>query len=271
MIRIDSQKKLHKARRKIEFCYLCGKSLPSRRSREWKRGVTNEHVIPKSLLRESPSNPRDSWRVVLDVHSACEKSAKQKGDELLALLHKINTIPPSEWPKTGRIRKLGFAPAVFEMPDGTGVPAMTNAARIIRGAWNWIRGLHAVLYSEFIPHEMTCTVLPPVPAYDTKPGGAPHEETDFFSLAVRKLAALGLEGGSWDGIVALGGQLRYACRWFAHQEATAREQWCCLWVLVLPDVLEWSRSVLPVGQERPWHGGYITGECPRDATIIEPK
>lgn len=141
---------------------------------------------------------------------------------------------------------------------------MTNAQDVILAVWIWIRGLHAALYNEFLPDDDAITVLPPAPAYSVEEGGSSPEVWDAYSHTILMFVELARNHGVGDGVV--GRQLLYACVWFHDEAADDTHRWRCNWLLDFPGVLEWSQSVLPRGEERPWHGSYTVPHRPNGAS-----
>ena len=60
----------------------------------------------------------------------------------------------------------------------------------------------------------------------------------------------------------------YRCTW--HRMPTDHKVggYTCFWGLLFPGILEWSRTVLGQGQERPWHGYYSLSQLPDGASVL---
>ena len=266
--RIVNQADSRAARRAIGFCYLCGRSLPARGDKGRRRAITGEHVVPRALLGDTPGRDADKWTIVLDVHSECERKNKQPVDHLMNLLQTMNITPVPEWPDFGHLRGLGLKPLLLVAPDGrSAVPVFSNARELIQGAWNWVRGLHAALYSEYLPASSKHSVLPPVPAFSSS-GGISMLEAEGMSFVSRGAVDLAIKHDKWDGIDAWGRRLRYRCVWKHLPAEFGGPSWFCCWALLFPGVLEWSRTVLPQGHERPWHGLYSRRVLPTGASHL---
>lgn len=263
--RVLTQSEMQEARSHIDFCYVCGNPLPQR-GPGFRKQVVGEHVVPRNLLGQPPR--RDAWAVVLDMHPACEETAKRVDDDLLSVLQKINTNDRADWPDAGHVRNLDFEMVVATIGDGSrGIPAFGNAEPVLKGAWTWIRGLHAALYGEFLPAEADHCAFPSVPACSTT-GGITMQDAEEHGFVCREAVRLGVRRGKWDGVVAWGSRLSYRCVWKHVPPEYGGPTWFCFWGLLFPGVLEWSRTVLPPGHERPWRGHYASTILPNRASIL---
>jgi hypothetical protein len=201
----------------------------------------------------------------LDVHKACETKHKQPVDHLLNLLQTMNITPVPAWPDSGHLHRLNLRPLILVAPNGrNAVPVFGNAREVIQGAWTWVRGLHAALYSEYLPENANPCVLPPVPAFSST-GGVTMQEAEGMSFVCRGAVDLAIKHNKWDGVSAWGNRLRYRCVWTYLPPEFGDPLWSCCWALLFPGVLEWSRTVLPAGAERPWHGMYTCRALPAGA------
>jgi hypothetical protein len=272
MIRISSQNEMQVACRAVRFCYLCGEPLPARNQQDRKL-VCREHVIPKTLLGDPPLDRVQRWPVKLDVHKGCDKKYKAGTDDLAALLHCINVHPKEQWPKPKHIQRLGLSLVrVHSLLGGPSLPAFGNAQKPVSAVWMWVRGIHAALYREYLPESAPHTILAPVPGFNASAGPSALRQTVERSAIVRAPVEYGVRTGRADGLSAWGGQVSYECVWFPPVDEHCGDVWACFWGLIFPGVSTWSRTVLPPGQECPWHGLYTTNCLPDGATVLElPK
>lgn len=272
--RITSQKKMRQIRGEIQFCYLCGEELPARDKSGCRQQVTGEHVIPRSLLGDVPKDSTQAWAVELTVHRSCEQSRKQHVDHWLKLLQEIHVKPPRQWAGPGHLRNLPVYPSQVTHPDtGDVLPAFSGCSVLLDGVWQWIRGIHAALYREFLPSDVRHRVLPPVPACNNQGNGPTLEETERFSQVTLAAVSLAESLDKWDGIAAWGGAMQYRCVWWQRRQpgVTAGTDWTCFWTLTFPLVDEWSRQVLQPGSERPWHGAYSQKSRPSSAAWLRSE
>lgn len=239
--RIGTQKGMRVARSNIDFCYICGRPLPPR-GPGFKKQTIGEHVVPRNLLGEAP--PKNAWAVELDVHRRCEQTTKSIDDTLLSLLQKISTTDASEWPDAGYVRQLDFEMVALTSTDNSyAVPAFGNADRVLKGAWTWIRGLHAALYQAHLSANRYHREHPPVPAFGTADEGIPLDVAEQFSAICGFAIGVGIRCGKWDGIDAWGGRMRYRCVWKKAPEKIKETKWLCTWGLMFPGVLEEHKGV----------------------------
>jgi len=259
--RITSQKAMQMARRSMHACYLCGENLPPRNTLEFKTMVMGEHVVAREALNASPSRPQDRWAIELDVHKCCEGERKEQSDHLLKLARDLHSKPPEEWPSS-HVRKCAIKPSALVLPmAGSFVPMLSGFEKLSAGMWTWIRGLHAALYNRAISPATNWSVFPPVPTLTERARSdlAMRERTAAWLLrVVRKAVA----AERWDGIIAWGGAVDYRCVWYHEQLNDQRDRWVCCWGLIIPGVLDWSRTVLG-NNYRPWLGYYTVSEPPR--------
>ena len=225
--------------------------------------------MPRSLLGNAPKNQSEAWAVKLDVHEKCEQADKQKVDHWLKLFQQIHVQPSHKWAKPGQLKNMSIHPAQIIQSHMSGaVPVFTGCSELLQGVWQWVRGLHAALYLEFLPSDTWHCPFPPVPACSTQNNGPTLEETETMSYIVLSRICLAKSHDKWDGITAWNDTMQYKCVWW---QCTAGEKtrWICFWTLSYPHLTEWSRQVLHAGSERPWHGCYASKSRPKDSTVLE--
>lgn len=267
--RILSQNEMQHIRRAIDFCYICGSPLPARGEQSRRREVIGEHVVPRVLLSSEPNDQRDRWGVELDVHSCCEQANKQDIDHWLKMLQQMHNEAKEDWPKPGHIRNMPLVPGlVFDALSGSAFPGFSGLGDLFDGVWRWVSGLHVALYGQYLPSATWHLVLPPVPACCSDPSGPSLEDTETQSRLTRKTIERAVAMDKWDGITAWGGALQYRCVWWQLHRPNTDPKWVCFWTLSFPGLEEWSRLVLPAGEDRPWHGSYVLDDHPADASCL---
>ena len=266
--RILNQSQMQEARRSIAFCYLCGQSLPPSGPGRRKL-VTGEHIIPRTFLGPPPSKAAERWSAELDVHRLCEQTNKQRVDHWLKILQDIHNKPASDWPKPGHIRSMPGRPGVSFLPGASGpIPAFSGLLDVFDGVKQWIQGLHACLYHAYLWPDIHHLVLPPVPAFSSEPSGPPLQATEGQSQCTRTLVELATSKDKWNGLIAWGSAIQYRCVWWQCAALAGRPDWICFWTLRFPGVEDWSRHILGVGNERPWHGYYVLEKPPQAGGIL---
>lgn len=270
--RILFQKKMEDTRRSIAFCYLCGEDLPPCNKPGVRQQIIGEHVIPRALLGDVPKNQSETWAIKLDVHRQCEQLRKQKVDHWLKLLQEMHIKPNHKWAKLGHIYNMPLRPSqVILSRMRNAVPAFTGCSELFQGVWQWIRGLHAALYLQFLPEEIWHCSYPPVPACSSQNDGPTLEETETQSYLILSNIGLAESLDKWDGITAWSGAVQYRCVWWQCTASTEKRKWICFWTLSFPHLTEWSLQVLPVGSERPWHGYYASVSRPNEAAFLDKE
>lgn len=259
---------MQRARRAIEFCYLCGQRLPAKGQRR-NSLITREHVIPQIMLGPRPTAEQDRWSLILDVHQDCERVIKQGNDHILKLVQQMHIEPLEDWPKLEQLRALPMRRSVLYDPStGMSVPTFTDCPGLFECVWTWVLGLHASLYGTFLNRDTWHLLFPPVKIGSSQIGGWTVKETEFQSSIIRDVLAHAEKIDKWDGISAWGSAVEYKCVWWRVPKEGLELKWLCYWTLLMPGVLEWSRRVQGVGDERPWHGYYACSEKPSQAALI---
>jgi|GEM_PF-5258197 len=260
---------MNDARLDVDFCYLCGGSLPLKRKR-LRHLRSAEHVIPRAILGDEPRNRRDAWPVILDVHRECEYSIKMKVDNLIDIMGKMFTLPVEEWPRRGELRRLNMEPALLQIAKNLpSIPVMSNIEPLITGVWTWIRGFHAAMYCRHMSEDVNHTIFPPVPAFNAENEALNMKNAEFLSKIIRDAVQVGIQESCWDGIDAWGGGIKYRAVWYHFGDRLVRDN-PCFWTLSVPGTHKWSRGVMKEGYERPWHGVYKLEETPRNAACVGP-
>lgn len=244
-VRILKQAEMHRSRRRVDFCYLCGKDLSDQ---------SRDHVIPINLLRLINIEPeRDKWPVILDVHTDCHER-KSAVDNWLVPLHRMHLQPPPAGTRrSDHIPKTVFPGMMGDFPVLRG----GYGAAYCKGVWTWIRGLHTAIYGEFLPKECEQWVLPPTLAWNEKTGLS-QEYVETLSVMIRGTVDSAVLRDAWDGITTWDDKVQYRCTW-RHIDG---DRWRCCWTLDgLPYPVLFSYGI----SERPWHG-YYCSTCPAGAS-----
>lgn len=268
--RITSQKEMQEARRKVSFCFLCGQALPKRGPKGHGEKTLGEHVIPRTLLGSPPSQPPDRWSIVLDVHEQCEQKDKQHVDHWIQMLQQMHVESKDRWPTQGHIRGMRLVPRILvDAVSGNAHPAFEGLDKLLDGVRQWVAGFHAAVYGEPLMGAEGRLVLPPVPAASTNPNGMTFSDVETQSYLTRLVVSRAVERDKWEGVTAWGERLQYRCVWWRPRRNDGPPAWVCFWTLMFPGVDTWSRQILGVGNERPWHGHYTVTHRPPESTALE--
>jgi hypothetical protein len=284
-VRILSQADMNIARRVVSgtgystgdaasdgFCYICGRRLPPRAERSKRRALTStEHVIPKALLGRLPTNPRNQWAITLPVHRSCEAKKKRERDEALKAVHAILKFPRDEWAMQDVTAMKRFMRPPVKSESGEAMAVLGDVKFLLDGIWTWLRGIHAVLYGQYLSSQTHFQVMSPLPGYQQKSRTPLHKQSQDEQLRsntiLRSLVAAS-RIDSWDGFSLRDNQVQYMCLWHLPHAKDIRQcgRAMCFWALDFPGVYELSASMQrPV----PWRGTYsIYVEKPACAAIL---
>ena len=265
-MRITTQSAMNRARARVRFCYLCGGQLCAPDSKRHQSKLQIEHVLPKSLYPAGSPENSARWPVTLYVHPACDQRDKGRGDDVLRLLHRFATSHMTgDRLSAGAFRRLDMRPAQIRTPRGL-VCGLDGIDRLCEFAWQWVRGLHAALYGECLPHVVKHEVFPPAPIAVAKDMSLDGK----LSPAVWAKVARAESADTWDGIECWGGAVRYHCLWFQPPLAHTGDPagWICAWTLVYPYALDWSATMMLPGREFGWHGCYVLSALPAGAAVV---
>lgn len=273
-IRICTEAESEQSRREIDFCYICGKRLPTRDSAQWKSDVDRDHIVPVSKLGDAPSS--GAWAPILDCHKECNKLKNKSGDEAASLLHKIQTLAPSEWPK--QVRSLDLEPVTLSdkawSRDRT---ALGVDARVYNATWYWVRGLHAILYRQYLSDRMPFVPLAPAP--EGRSGVLSRytgrvqspvsvQKTARYKSTVLATVMAASDAGTWDGIVAWDGRLEYIVTWLPKRigKHIGKRMAIASWILNFAGLLAYAHGT--EWKDTPWLGSYRTPRPPKQRQTV---
>lgn len=178
------------------FCYLCGEPL------DGPAPVNRDHCPPKGFF--APDD-RENFPIILPTHEACNNRWKG-ADEIIGILTDALHIrkKSTDLKRTRKIDaqlvKLGENEAAMV----TNLPISPMVARIVRG-------MHSLLYKEFLPINTKSKFHIPLPEADadTKSMIMPLDQSFTFSGVIRKA----LLTKTADVVRAYNGKFKYACAW----------------------------------------------------------
>lgn len=192
---ISSQKQL-RSHGTPAFCYLCGEKLDGQGS------INRDHCPPKGLFAHAD---RENFPIILPTHESCNNSWKE-ADELIGIitdaLHSRKKSQDSAYTSRLETEFVGFGES--HAASVSNLPLAPMAARIVRG-------MHALLYKEFLPVKVKSKFHIPLPEaeIDTKRMLLPLEQTFTFSGVLRKA----LLSKTADVVRAYNNKFKYACTW----------------------------------------------------------
>lgn len=177
------------------FCYLCGGALVG-------ADVDRDHCPPKGFF--SPAD-RINFPIILPTHRTCNNGWNE-ADEIVGIvadaLHERRKS--SDLDVTRRIEAYSIPFNNKEVAGVTNVPLLPTAKRIVRG-------MHSLLYQNFLPQGIRETMHIPLPEADMATGRfvQPLDQSFAFGAAIRRA----LLTNSADTVTAYNGKFRYACLW----------------------------------------------------------
>lgn|GEM_PF-2978104 len=262
------------AGRKSSLCYLCGSALPPK-GPGFKANTSIEHIIPKSLLGTPPEGTDTPVPFTATVHRVCDSKYKRKFDELYGIFNKINSsdfdsIPKSDIPI---VQKLFEAGSGWQNHDA--IPMLGGANLLEHAVWTWIRGLHSLLHSSFVPLSMARSICFPAPVIDAEQhlsiDEQIHNQEQQRSLSAMALVVAGQVGHlnsarAWNNTVA------FANAWFSPGASLKKRMkrnslhgsWpICYWALRTPGLNSWKTDI--PGAARYWFGQYKMPTTPSNA------
>lgn len=206
--------------------------------------VNDDHVLPRALRGPPPKS--QAWSPILDVHKSCHKRKNLAGEEVAALLHKIKTLPPSQWPP--QIKSLRLKPIrVFNPLTAETEYALAGVESIRQAAWAWVRGMHSLVYRQFLPDINPRIMFAPGPEIRATKILAPPGDA-FYGAAVAEqveakeaiLTGLGAayRARAFDGIRAWGGNCEYVSVWVQQPDTDGMA--ICLWALNFSGLLSYA-------------------------------
>lgn len=216
-VQLLTQRDFQKAQR-LPFCYLCGKPLPVA-----KRERSREHVMQTTLFLEPDREPA----LILFAHKDCNTKESANDQEMGQLVGLLNGIRPN-------VDHYKLNLEVQPAPKGGETLVLTGLdfQGMIR---RWLRGFHAALYKEPLPHVGAFSTHPPLPSGTLEgdqlrpdPIHPAHEK--YAEVLKRNRAASNL-----DSIVCRNGKCRYECVW---ARADGGNPWLCIFCL---DIYDWVR------------------------------
>jgi len=273
-IQLLTQNDVRQARERVKFCYLCGSLLDSGRG---KKSLSEEHVVPRSLLRLDDSVPiPDRFPVILDTHLKCDAESKSKNDNVVAAFHSLHSIPQEKWGK----RRLNQIKAMIreEVRDEYGqLLPLIDAQQIVSAGIDWVRGMHALLYNSFLPSRRDMHFVDtPLPGMMSKHRSGDlitydelalnNQEVDQHRWVLDSVISKARARGILDSVEAWGGKLKYECVWLnyvtpklrASKKNTLRAS--CFWSLHHPGIEEVVKEV--DGGRSSWSGMYLYYQAP---------
>jgi hypothetical protein len=193
-LNISTQKQL-RIHGQPAFCYLCGGALAG-------ADVDRDHCPPKGFFS---SADRINFPIILQTHRPCNNGWKE-ADEIVGIvadaLHERRKS--SDLNITRKIDAYSIPFNNKEVAGVTNVPLLPMAKRIVRG-------MHALLYRDFLPGGIRETMHVPLPATDMTTGRymQPLDQAFAFGGAIRRAILT----NSADTVTAYNGKFRYACVW----------------------------------------------------------
>jgi len=178
------------------FCYICGGKLDN-------IGETDrDHCPPKGFFAASD---RENFPIILRTHKVCNNQW-HGADELVGIVaDALHTGKKSkDFSATDKLHAL-------HMPFGSGHAAGVTNLPLVSIAGRIARGMHALLYNEYLPPNTPTHFHMPLPQANVATGMPlqPLDQAYEFGHAIRKAIVT----KTADVIRAYNGNFQYACTW----------------------------------------------------------
>jgi hypothetical protein len=164
--------------------------------------TNRDHCPPKGLF--APGD-RENYPIILPTHESCNNSWKE-ADELIGIItDALHTKQKSQnFAYTDRLETELVDFGTKQVASVSNLPLVPMASRVVRG-------MHALLYKEFLPAGTKSKFHIPLPEaeIDTKKFIAPLPQVMTFSGVIRKA----LLSNTADVVRAYNGKFKYACTW----------------------------------------------------------
>jgi len=218
-----------------------------------------EHVIPRSVCGPPPSTSSENWRPVLEVHKACDAIYKSDTDQFYEAFQHSMSSPPQDW-SSEKIRQVSKHLGELKLlGNGQFVGTIHGLDKITLAVETWVRGLHALLFSQYLPGHRVTSIAPIGTFVDSSSKALQqHEQTqnDRRSMCA-KMCLFAYKMNKAHRLVCWGGKIEYICCW-AHVRARSPKKihsWpICFWSLNVPGVVEWTQA--QIQESIPWAGMY---------------
>lgn len=238
-----SSQKLLRSHGAPAFCYLCGEVL------DGANPTNRDHCPPKGLF--APRD-RENFPIILPTHESCNNSWKEADEMIGIITDALHTkIKSQDSAYTHRLETELVSFGAAHAAAISNLPLAPMAARIVRG-------MHALLYKEFLPGCTKSKFHIPLPEAHkaSRRLVEPLEQTFTFSGILRKA----LLSNTADVVRAYNGKFKYACTW----ERLDNEQDFCITCF---DIYTFHELAPPVANfPKCFVGMYIPSERPAGAS-----
>jgi hypothetical protein len=234
------------------------------------RGFNGEHIIPQSLFGEQP--PENTWRPILNVHVRCHNEIKnEQGEQTAILLHKLHTLDGNladrNW--AGNLKSLGLVlRQEYDPKLGQTLFMVKGFGEAHKAVWNWVRGLHAFTYQQYLPAPMKHKTFAPMPEMfipepsDTRRQRIGPEKFDADKRKIGDVLKDAWQQGQFDGVRCWDGRCQYMCVWANRK----RGRPFCMWTLLYDKVTDYAKGAPFPGT--PWMGMYTCVKPPENRTVL---
>jgi len=238
---IDTQKGAREVR-DLPFCYLCGVKFDA-------DSTNHDHVPPKRLFLKGH---RD-FPLLLKTHVKCNGDRSGEDQiitQLIGVLHDRHI----DTHEGGKLQV-----DMGRMEDGSPVLAAKSLPlrAIIR---RWLRGFHAALYREFLPHDVNAMISPPLPEGSLRGDVATPIALPAAVPEIVEAIKVNRRAGTLDRVACRKGKCRYECVWVRAQNGGRM----CFFAL---DLYDWKLLGDRRAEQRGCVGAYWreTGRAPEGA------
>lgn len=238
----------------LDFCYLCGQSLPRRGSADWNSTRFNvDHVPPKAIRNQAPALAQASWSPKLPVHVACHELKNGRTEAWVVDMHKFMQI---DKPEERNQRLQQHLKVGVEKTAGGLVFHGRRLNALQEVTLYWAKAFHAFVYGEYLAMAGDPSGIPP---FHFSIGETSRAEIDQAREVFAGFLKVGTDRNRWDGFDAWGGAIRFRCTWLPSVYGPPNRY--CVWALFTPD----SSAYRPNAREElPWIGTYPVATPPAE-------
>lgn len=265
---VTKESEMQQIRKEVTFCYLCGCCLHS--GRRSKNGNNRDHILPQALFGAPPTS--EAWRPILNAHVQCHEETKNKeGEEVAVLLHKFQTLDGKLAEKNwaSNLKALGLElRKEFDPHIGETLHLVKGFGSAHDAVWHWIRGLHAVLYREYLPPLMKHRAFAPMGEANIPDSGDSKrrigpEEIFKEKTTISEVLSVACHNAQFDGVRCWGNRCQYMCVW----AQIDRQSPFCMWSLLYDGVTDYAKGAPFSGT--PWMGIYECVRPPKHRTTVD--
>ncbi len=256
--------------RRYGICYLCGNKLPETSQIGRQKQLRREHIIPAGVCGKPPKNSKSAWRPTVEVHKECDKKIKALQDQSYISFQNTMSTTEDDWVDSQARAIYKNLGGLQKLSNGNTIGTIGGFNQVCAAAWQWVRGLHAVLHSEYLYEQAENVISPPLPSYHNAAKQS-FEEQHKIQRETRSICArmchVAHVKNKLNRISCWGNRVEFVSAWMIMKNRKSSIQSAhCFWMLNVPGLPEWTTCLS--GEAIPWTGMYQIPKPPRNADCI---